>query len=232
MTMSPMVTTYLTDEFTSYEKVLYVRNKIVKEFGRTLQSTVFMEFGVGAGKSFNMFYELYKRHDIRDCVFLGFDSWSGLGEESEDNNNPTDWVKGMYNEQPSQEFVSKFCMLNYVRMFNGWFHETLTPSLYDLMTTSRKYVGLIHMDCYQYTPTYHCLGWLYRNGFIRPGVVIVYNNWGGYKVSSNRQATEYEVGQGKAHAEFTARYQVRTEYVANYKINNHDYEIAVFFILL
>jgi len=96
-----------------------------------------LEFGVYNGKSINYM------SDVRpDNMFYGFDSFEGLPDP--------------YLYCPVGHFKTNFSKLKFnrnVKIFKGWFEETIPMFLGEQTEKERKNIRLLHIDCDVYSST-------------------------------------------------------------------------------
>jgi len=153
-------------------------------WGKKNTSGLIAEFGVWNGYSINCFAE--KTSD----VIYGFDSFVGLHEDW----TGTDQGKGGFDRGGRMPHVARN-----VRLFKGWFHETLPGFLAE----HRQPFAFIHIDCDTYESTLLVLDLMEAR--IIAGTVIVFDEYFGYR--------KWREGEYKAWQEFVARTGMKYEYL-------------------
>ena len=97
------------------------------------KDTLWLEFGVGGGRSINYISQ------FTNNIVYGFDSFEGLPEKWRDG-----YEKGFFNRDGKLPEVN-----NNVELIKGWFNETLV----NFMQTHDKKISFIHMDADLYSST-------------------------------------------------------------------------------
>ncbi len=203
------------------------RSEIINKYAKNLENSLFLEFGVASGDSFNMFYDLYEHNNILNVDFYGFDAWKGLPKEKNDLNNPNYWFEGEYNIQLKSHLVEKFKNKNNVNFVNGWFSETLNHDLYNKI--KNKFIGIVHIDCDLYTSTIEVLEFILSNKLLKKGSIIIYDDWGAYHDKLG-EGHDFECGEGKAHLEMMTKYDIKLNYITKYIKTKNYHEITIFMV--
>lgn len=146
-----------------------------------------LEFGVASGYSINYFSE-----KLPSANFIGFDSFEGL---------PEDWIghhakKGSYTQKNQKPKVN-----NNVHLIEGWFEDTLPKFLDEQRPLN---LSFIHIDSDTYSSAYTILKYLHKNGLLKNGTFILFDEFLGYPNWKN--------GEYKALAEFSKSFEF--EYLA------------------
>jgi hypothetical protein len=216
---------------TNYDSVpvetYILRDEIISKYKDILSNTLFLEFGVATGRSMDMFYDLYQRHDIKNVDFYGFDGWVGLPKETQDNNNPSYWSEGVFNERIVPCIATKFNSLDNIHIVDGMFENTLNEEL--LKKFNNKKVGVVHIDSDIYSSAVTALDFLLRNNLLQKGSIIMYDDWGGYYEKLG-EGHDFECGEGKAHLEMMKKYNIKNTFLRKYIIMKKHYEITVFVV--
>lgn len=154
---------------------------------------VWMEFGVGSGKSLKFIADQNPQAKI-----YGFDSFFGL---------PEDWVfsdtKTYKEKSYSRNGVAPEINNKNVELIIGMFDEILPNFCKNL----NKKASLIHIDCDLYSSTKDVLEILYNNEMIKKGTLILFDEFYNYQ---NFEEYEY-----KAFEEFITKYSIKYEWIAH-----------------
>jgi hypothetical protein len=151
-------------------------------------SIIFLEFGVHSGGSINHF----AKH-LSNTPIYGFDSFEGLQEDWSGTHMP----RGHLSLQGRTPKVA-----DNVHLVKGWFEDTLPTFLLEKKNSLN--LALIHLDADTYTPTKFVLNKLVD--FIKPGCIIIFDEYFGYR---NFQNHEF-----KAFEEFVKENNVKYKYIA------------------
>lgn len=152
-----------------------------------------VELGVGSGESTRQICAIAERLHLR-MTLHGFDSFMGL---------PEDW--GGEARQGDYAFPMPQLSEPNVRLYPGWFHETLPT----VLPTLPSQIGFMHVDCDLYSSTRTAL----RNLCPRlgPGTVLQFDEYWNYLEAGD--------GEMRAFKEFVAQAGLGFEYLgynANY----------------
>ncbi|HSW93025.1 MAG TPA: TylF/MycF/NovP-related O-methyltransferase [Gammaproteobacteria bacterium] len=171
-----------------------------------LNDGVYIEMGVGSGKSINFIANLNPRKEI-----YGFDSFEGL---------PDDWntrkdfhiPKGSFKLNKDLEYPP---IVNNVRLMKGLFRDTLP--IFKNITLKEKPISFIHVDCDLYESAKDVFDFL--EGNIVSGTIIVFDEFYNYEGHENDEF--------RAFQEFLHQSGKKAEYIAF----NQNWEQAVVKIL-
>lgn len=145
---------------------------------------LFLEFGVFAGNTINMYSAARP-----DVTFYGFDSFEGL---------PEDWFafsKKAFSLNGNLPPVNKN-----VELIKGWFDETLPPFL----EKHPGHVSFVSIDCDLYSSTKTVLDLLAPR--IGPGTMIYFDEYFGFY--------GWQEHEFKAFQEFVTKYNIKYQYRA------------------
>lgn len=154
---------------------------------------VWLEFGVGSGKSIS-----YMAEHGTDAEIYGFDSFMGL---------PEDWIfsdtkiyeMGAYSRDGKLPII----YFENVELIVGLFEDTLQK----FCDSIQKDVAFIHIDCDLYSSTFQVLDTLQKNNRIKEGTIILFDEFYNYQ---NFQDYEY-----KAFKDFVSKYAIKYEWIAH-----------------
>lgn len=171
-----------------------------------LENGMYMEMGVGSGKSINFIANLNPRKKI-----YGFDSFEGL---------PHDWntrkdfhiPQGSFRLNKELEYPP---IVNNVRLMKGLFRDTLP--VFNQITLKNKPISFIHIDCDLYESAKDVFDFLGEN--IVSGTILLFDEFYNYE--------GHEKDEFKAFQEFLEKSGKEAEYIAF----NQNWEQAVAKIL-
>lgn len=149
-----------------------------------------LEFGVFSGGSINHFATRKP-----GTTFHGFDSFEGL---------PESWFAGHLKKGTFSKGGRKPRVRNNVKLWQGWFHESLPKWLED----NPGKVAFLHVDCDLYESTRVIFDWL--GDRISSGTIIVFDEYFNHP--------QWEQGEFKAFQEFVEAHSLDYEYVAYSKM--------------
>ncbi|MBB5645748.1 class I SAM-dependent methyltransferase [Pedobacter cryoconitis] len=128
---------------------------------------LWMEFGVGSGKSLSFIAERKP-----ESIIYGFDSFMGL---------PEDWVfsdKRIYAKNSySRDGIAPNVAVENIELVVGLFSETLN----NFCATHKESCAFIHIDCDLYSSTIDVLNELFNADKIIPGTVILFDEFFNYQ---------------------------------------------------
>lgn len=154
---------------------------------------IWMEFGVGSGKSISFIAKNNPNAEI-----YGFDSFLGL---------PEDWIfsdnKIYKKETYSRNGIAPKINFDNITLVEGMFDQTLP----NFCKNNNKQASFIHIDCDLYSSTQYVLEILYTNHKIKKGTIILFDEFYNYQ---NFQDYEY-----KAFIDFVFKYKVDYEWIAH-----------------
>jgi hypothetical protein len=208
-----------------------LRNNLISEIQKEnpgfLQDKLFLEFGVQFGESIIDFYNVYTSNNI-DADFYGFDAFKGLPEELFDEYSP--WKIGHFGAEG--QIHKDLLSIPSIKIIKGWFSDTLNKSLLD--SFGNKKIGIVHMDQDIYSSTVEVLEYIIQNDLLCDGSLILYDDWGAYlmKEKANKlgleEATEFSMGQSRAHKEIAEKYDLDFELIRKEVIDPNFYVIALY----
>jgi hypothetical protein len=148
-------------------------------------NTLWLEFGVGSGKTINYISK------FTDETVYGFDSFEGLPEKWRDG-----YDKGAFSNNGKLPEVN-----SNVELIKGWFNETLV----NFIQTQNKKVSFIHMDADLYTSTKYIFDVLKE--YIDNDCVIVFDELVNYR------GFDGDTGELRAFYEFITENKVDYEWI-------------------
>lgn len=172
-----------------------IRHRIIKELQL---SDISLEFGVFTGGSINYFAAACPKN-----IFYGYDSFEGLPEKWNDLH-------------PAGHFKTDISKLRFhpnVIIKQGWFSDTLEPSLQELELNKIKF---IHIDCDIYSSTSYILNTLLPK--LNQPIMVLFDEFINYMGFENHEI--------KAFLEFVNSTNT------NYKIIGHNIRHQQVLILL
>lgn len=193
------------------------REAIVRRHASFLCSKIFVEFGVCHGTSMMMWHDVYTKNGL-PIDFVGFDSFQGLPEETEDKN--TIWQKGDFTTNGS---INPALLRDDIRIVVGFYSDSLTVE--HAASIGNGKIGLVHIDCDTYSSTKTIWEWLLQNELLAKGAIIVYDDWGAYRQAGRG---EYDLAEAKAHKEIEAKYGINFTDLGGYVVDPSFYEVKVF----
>jgi hypothetical protein len=154
-----------------------------------------LEFGVCTGRSINFMAALCPRSTIH-----GFDSFEGLPEDWEERKI----VKGTFGFKDKSFRPPVF---NNVRLYAGWFEETLPQfiaSIVKQQPIAKQQIAMMHLDADLYESTKTIFKYL--GDYIRPGTILVFDEYFNYP--------GWEKHEFKAFQEFIESSGLSYEYIS------------------
>jgi O-methyltransferase len=160
----------------------------------------YLEFGVFTGSSFNFAMKVNKKIDKlfgkSDCEFFGFDSFSGFGEISENDRNPSfqDNIFSV-NEKKVLKNIKKFSKGQESRIIKGFYKDTIKDK-----TTSDLNIGkarVVMIDCDLKESAKLALEFIKPS--IQEGTIILFDDYVFFKGSK-------EKGEYGAFSDFKKKY--------------------------
>ena len=158
----------------------------------------YAEFGLWKGRNLVRAYHLSQRWGtLNDMRFIGFDSFEGIPELTENDTEAAEFPPGMFTGTYEEvEQTLKAGGVDKKRRFlvKGWFADTLTARTREKLQLQN--VAIAYVDCDVYQSTVPILNFL--SSCLADGGVIVFDDWYCFKNDENR-------GQQKAFAEWLER---------------------------
>lgn len=144
----------------------------------------FFEFGVFQGYSAKFFAEKMNKFSISSSTLHLFDSFQGLPEGEEKDNQAYEykagsWVKGsMGVPKGSEEYLrkrlSKILSEKRVHVVKGFFEETLEKYREEKGPLKAT---LVHLDCDLYSSSKLVLEWLLTHEIMQDGTIVIFDDW-------------------------------------------------------
>lgn len=196
----------------------YNREQLLKQYSDFLSDKIILEFGVCRGTSMLMWHTLCQQNNI-PVDFIGFDSFQGLPEETEDKN--TIWKTGDFSTNGiiNSELLNK----SNIQLVHGFYDISLNEEVLNLL--HGKKVGLVHIDCDTYTSTKIVWEWLLKYDLLAKGALIVYDDWG---AALEAKCGEYDIGEAKAHIEIASRHHLSFKDLGKYIVDPRFYEVKIY----
>lgn len=161
------------------------------------------QFGVFTGGTMYQLWGL-----LRPQKMWGFDSFKGLPPEIAEE-RVEGWGAGMYSGDPRELLTRRIGVFN-INFVAGFYNESLAPARDSaLMQLGLAPASYVDVDCDLYSSSIDALDFMFRNQLIVPGTIVGYDDW--WILPCGRGGEELsplEVGEGRAHAEMTRRYDV------------------------
>lgn len=177
------------------------------------------QWGVCTGRSMIETTRYFKHSDIKIDKHFGFDTFTGMPDETAEQVDQESWLKGGLN---ASEFlgvssVDECIKTIYDQLVNidstTQFH--LIPGLAEetINDENNKKYGftpalIIDADFDIYSPTKFALDYFIKNGIIVEGTIIYYDDWGGVKGWENM-----EKGEARAHKEICDAYNIEFNFL-------------------
>jgi O-methyltransferase len=158
----------------------------------------YLEFGVFKGASLLHAQKAADGLGLDAMRFIGFDSFAGLPDETEQRREV--FYKGQYScaEQQVRTWLTQHgADWQRLLLVPGFFDETLTPETKRALGLGRCAVAML--DCDIYSSTKLALEWL--DDLVGPGSVVVLDDWDAY--GDDEQS--WEEGQRRAAREYWPR---------------------------
>lgn len=164
----------------------------------TLHCGDYMEFGLFKGYTFWYAQHLADQHGTRSMRFFGFDSFKGLPAPSDiDSTSQNVFYEGQYScgkTDVIRNLDSKGVDWSKTYLVDGFFNESLLPSLkneYDM-----KSVSIALIDCDLYSST--CDVMIFLENLLAPNTILIFDDWNCFDRDDNK-------GQRRAVREFLGR---------------------------
>lgn len=156
----------------------------------------YLEFGVSRGSSLSCMYRAAKSLKLENMRFFGFDSFQGLPDEVDSDDEHT-WYAGQF--YSSLKFTTAFLMnqgvgIEDVNLIKGWFDDTCNPATLKQYQIAKA--GIINIDCDIYSSTKIALD--FCEPLIQDDVIVFFDDW------HTCNLAEKGLGERKAFEEFLA----------------------------
>lgn len=186
--------------------------------GYPLPSAQVYEFGVFRGRSVHFLQRL-----LQPQMLWAFDSFQGLPVSNELKSKG--WWRGSYSSDPRAELKQRYGST--IDFVEGYYNESLTESLH--VQRGMLPALFVDVDCDLFVSSHQALDWMFDKGLIRPGTLIGYDDWFAVMCTEGIvDKSPLDLGEGRAHAKITAKYNVRFVCVAGpcLDVNAHAWEEA------
>jgi len=177
------------------------------------------EFGVYSGSSMGEIIKCLKNKQLDFNCFHGFDSFEGMPKCDVEPTWDQSWEQGEFN---STSLYEKDNVSDTVHLLNKNLKQllykstqsiNLVPGFYEeslskINTTDFKPAAILDIDCDLYSSSITALEFMFKNDLIKPGTIIIYDDWGGspgYKTFSD--------GESRAHKEICEKYNIKTSLI-------------------
>ncbi len=166
-----------------------------------------IEFGVFSGNCFN---RLIKGAEAAGKPFhevYGFDSFTGIPEETEGVLHNPEWPVGAFNVckdfnlksvEEAIAFVRNNVERKDIKLIDGYFEKSLTPDVGEGLSNSASY---IHIDVDLYRSSVEVLDFILTYQVLKIGGIIRYDDW--------LWCAEGEAGNSLAHQQMVQKYNVK-----------------------
>jgi len=168
--------------------------KILADDPRVEHIGDYLEFGVFYGSSIVCIHECLQELGIRNVRMFGFDSFEGLPEGAEEEDEGA-WHSGQFNAnyEFAKEYIKKKTNnSSSIKLIKGWYDDTLTEE------TKRKHnlqkASIIMVDCDMYSSSKTALD--FCSDLIQDVAIIFFDDWGSMNLA------ERGLGERKAFEEF------------------------------
>ena len=172
------------------------------------------QFGVARGRSLGHIIDIFdvNAHGEPDTQVWGFDTFTGMPEETAGEPTIAIWSKGHFSPGGPQANAS---IARAVGGRVGWvigdYEQTLVPTL--RAERGMKKARYVDIDCDLYRSSRSALHWVFASGLVGVGTVIGYDDFWDLSCSKRGPSNASErhplaSGEGKAHAEVTKRFGV------------------------
>ena len=185
-------------------------------------------FGVAGGNSIESIRKAFSKFGLQMPRIWGFDSFSGIPDETVGVSRPLGWTRGTYDSSVANRSLCKrtnsggeVCHASAQRLsfkeqvdildsklgadrsdtnyIQGFYNESLTTTLYNSLPF--KPALFIDIDCDLYISTFQALDWIFKHNLAGPGTLIGYDDWCLTHLGS--------AGESRAHNEISFKYNVK-----------------------
>lgn len=154
----------------------------------------YFEFGIWQGKTFICAHRMKRQLGLDKMTLLGFDSFQGLPEIDDKNDNI--WHQGAFacSEKNLREILRRAGFRNdEYELVSGFYEKSLNEALHARLSGRRA--AVVYVDCDLYTSTKQVLGFICR--YLVNGSIVCFDDYYNYKGAPDQ-------GEQKAVAEFLA----------------------------
>lgn len=184
------------------------------ELNSSMSNWDIYEFGVYTGGGMREWVKGFKQRGLSFGNMWGFDSFQGMPDSDLAKNDPhykddKSWQAGglntadqlkIYDFEKLKEHIIR--AVGYSKgetiLVRGFFNESL-PSLSSELKAQMKPALLIDIDCDIYAGTVEAMEFMIQSGLMVPGSLVYYDDW----------VHGEDEGEGKAHVEITAKYDIK-----------------------
>lgn len=160
----------------------------------------YFEFGVARGITFICAFHLAKKLHTKINKFYAFDSFKGFPKPT-GIDNAFERFKESEEAWPEELFLKnlrkKRVDIKKVRIYKGWFKETLNKDLEKKLKKNNTKIAMAWIDCDLYQSTKEVL--MFIRPFVTQGTVLVFDDWLCYRGDPNK-------GEQRAVKEFLKKY--------------------------
>ena len=149
----------------------------------------YAEFGCHGGMTFNLSYQESRRIG-NQCILWGFDSFAGLPDQKNIEDEHPAWVEGaMHTELNEFHFICRYNGIprEMYRVIPGYYDQTLTDNTLDQKLPDD--ISLAYIDCDLYSSTVTVLNFLRSR--LKHGMILAlddYYCWSSTQMSGERRA--------------------------------------------
>lgn len=184
-------------------------------------------FGVARGSSIDSTRKAFREFDLPTPRVWGFDSFSGIPDESVGVSRPLGWTRGAYDSSVNRSlckrsnsggevcdksakglsFKEQVTILDSklgssradTNYVQGYYNESLTSALYNEIPFNQAL--FIDIDCDLYISTFQALDWIFKHKIASHGTLIGYDDWCLTNLGT--------AGESRAHNEISLKYKVK-----------------------
>jgi O-methyltransferase len=136
----------------------------------------YLEFGVFRGSSLLCMHRALENANIKNVRLFGFDSFEGLPDSRDKQDEALSWQPGMFNTSLEEtKSILQNGGVDWKKTFliKGWYTDTLTSELVDKYQITN--VSLIMMDCDLYSSAKQALE--FCGPLIKKEAIIFFDDW-------------------------------------------------------
>jgi O-methyltransferase len=161
-------------------------NKVLRFVSSSKIEGDYLEFGVYKGTSFSSVFLLSKKYNFPTMRFFAFDSFEGLPEIKEkDDNKEKQFETGSFSfgiDNFKKNIRKKGVDLDRVTITKGWFDKVLNEKIKKRLKI--KKAAIINVDCDLYESTVPVLEFI--TDYIQDGTVILFDDWFCFRGNINK----------------------------------------------